>query len=1561
MQRSTDKPRLSDNEITAAYNSESKDYVGREYPPSPKTYDDRGLLRFVFIGWAKSWVNYICTHFVTPETVHRLPKADQISYWQPILSKHISDGLLRLEKAESDAVLKNDASKRTTPYRSVLLRAILLTFWRRIVLTLLLMMLMSITTVGTVVLLKHLLKTLSQKDQVWGNIVGVVLSIVGVEVLSTFLDQHTNLYNMRLQNVMEVAISLTLFQHGLCHRKDYTNAMQRCAVREGCKGAVHSWPPVNDSCCEDPLVCPARRHKNNELPPSMYTFLFVDTYFIISLVDATVMLMRFACNMTLGMVLIYTQTGMSVLWPMLVIVGITLLMVLVEAVNGLNISHALQSKDERISKSSEIIGSMKLLEMMGIEDVGYEIMKNSRDDELSVLQTRLTFFSINRSLMRVIGTVVYLVVIIDFIRKLKIAPNDSSFDISAPITLLHIVSTIVGSFDHLLKSLKMVVEGVASMRRVERFIRECSPNFYATRPEAHSDTLENELTVHDPRGDSTMHYYTLVLFKNASFSWLASRQDALTPKDTDSFVLANITFELERGDVKIITGNQGCGKTSFIKAMLGEMSLVSGSMAVAPLSTGMPIFYTSQEVWLPSGSIRSIITFGYAFDEDIYRQVTCAVELESDFASWEDGDMRVISEKGYSLSGGQRVRLSLARALYAYLIFSKANERLVGDRCCFLVCLDEPFNGLDPAVAGTIFNNLFNKETGLLVRDDVAVVMAMSPVTISICTSLDILDNLVEIHVHNITGGQVSIMDFMGKQPPGGIKPHVGPYEDKISELENKGPYNSFATLRKSNLMDSKQYGFVKGIQTRRAEEDHEMHNSPGDVEAQNKKCLTGPAYGTYISAMGIWYSVAVSVLLTSGVALDKVFGVLVARWSDLVKRLENQEGDDILKANQIMSEHEETARKMGILATIFIILIFAGMFTAIFANIRASRRIHEYIMNSLFNKSSTEAKVKGSLATTVTFLSSDIYYIDEHIGRFIVATLFSLLSICVQFITICYSTPILSPIPIVIIIVLYFFVCKSYLMASKKLQWVMLEANNSINAVYGDVISGSEIYRSFRREQLCVDRVRDYSESFFGIKFLKIAVTSWAMLTCKLFISFMVLSAAFVPVLYAYVRGVELKVAQVGLGISYSLGINALLNTFIFNFSMLEKQMCSMVRFREYFLQTKIRLDAVDKKVEMVPCSSSLRENAEHMHKHLIELIQRRKHEFRQCMFRRYRSIISTLLYRPKFEFVDIGDYFAGEHMSLELDNVMVPEPAEEFNANKNYILKGVTASTRAGDVVGIVGRTGAGKSTLLSVLQNIASKREGSVLLDGRELNSIPRKVLRHIIGVLPQMPFVFKGWTLRRFLDPRMLHSDEEILHALECCGLLDMVKSLPGTDPLDAVLAHEDIRVQRGYYVIIPLIRLKRGLTSTRSDDGEGGVSGERPDGNVACFSMSQLRSLSFARLVLYRMTYRILLIDEPPSDNCAGHEDADQAGGSPSGAEASSDASVPIYDLVRMFFSHCTTFIVAHDKNVLRSCTSVWLMQSGTLVERCSTQEFMARGMPSTGVTDAECCSPLRLY
>ncbi|UKJ89326.1 hypothetical protein MACJ_002574 [Theileria orientalis] len=95
------------------------------------------------------------------------------------------------------------------------------------------------------------------------------------------------------------------------------------------------------------------------------------------------------------------------------------------------------------------------------------------------------------------------------------------------------------------------------------------------------------------------------------------------------------------------------------------------------------------------------------------------------------------------------------------------------------------------------------------------------------------------------------------------------------------------------------------------------------------------------------------------------------------------------------------------------------------------------------------------------------------------------------------------------------------------------------------------------------------------------------------------------------------------------------------------------------------------------------------------------------------------------------------------------------------------------------------------------------------------------------------------------------------------------------------------------------------------------------------SNTQLRTLSLARLVLYRHFYRMIVVDEPPE------EDPDTA------SARKDELQVPIYDLLQKHFSHCTTFVTAHDVNVLKSCTSVWVIHEGCLVKTCKASDVSA--------------------
>ncbi|VEU23739.1 DEKNAAC104893 [Brettanomyces naardenensis] len=123
--------------------------------------------------------------------------------------------------------------------------------------------------------------------------------------------------------------------------------------------------------------------------------------------------------------------------------------------------------------------------------------------------------------------------------------------------------------------------------------------------------------------------------------------------------LWNVNLSVKKGELVIITGSIGSGKSSLLNALAGFMPKKSGRVQVdgSLLLCGYP--------WIQNATIRSNITFGLPFDGDRYYQVIEACSLGSDLQQWPGGDMTEVGERGVTLSGGQKARVNLARAVYA--------------------------------------------------------------------------------------------------------------------------------------------------------------------------------------------------------------------------------------------------------------------------------------------------------------------------------------------------------------------------------------------------------------------------------------------------------------------------------------------------------------------------------------------------------------------------------------------------------------------------------------------------------------------------------------------------------------------------------------------------------------------------------------------------------------------------------------------------------------------------------------------------------------------------------
>ncbi|CAO1401294.1 unnamed protein product [Diamesa serratosioi] len=362
--------------------------------------------------------------------------------------------------------------------------------------------------------------------------------------------------------------------------------------------------------------------------------------------------------------------------------------------------------DERVRLMDEIISGIQVIKLYAWEKPFSKLISIARNAELKVVKKssyiRAIYmtFALFTTRTALFCTMMTIVLLGDKLTASKI------FVISSYFAILS--NTMSQMF---VRGIAEIAEALVAMRRLRKFMEY-------DEKETHSVALAKEKIMNEfglkgekiekeklIDSETQLPVNIALCLKNVNARWTSVEEIKESSKKKTKHVegpqellkypltLNNMSVEIKKGILVGVLGHVGAGKSSLLQAILRELPIESGSLICRGI-----LSFANQEPWVFSGSIRQNILFGQELDKDRYEHVVKACALTKDFEMFPYGDQSLIGERGSSLSGGQKARVSFARALY---------------RKADIYLMDDPLSAVDAHVAKHLFEECISSR-GLL-------------------------------------------------------------------------------------------------------------------------------------------------------------------------------------------------------------------------------------------------------------------------------------------------------------------------------------------------------------------------------------------------------------------------------------------------------------------------------------------------------------------------------------------------------------------------------------------------------------------------------------------------------------------------------------------------------------------------------------------------------------------------------------------------------------------------------------------------------------------------------
>jgi len=352
-------------------------------------------------------------------------------------------------------------------------------------------------------------------------------------------------------------------------------------------------------------------------------------------------------NKPLGLVLSIILIWRMVGWPCLVGVAVVIVAQMFNYILARILmtweTERRKATDVKLQKISQYVEAIRHLRWYGWHFTWLDGVMSARQRELNL---RIVTYLWNSAIKFLNSMTSGILPVATFYAYTVLAGHQLRVDVAFPaLQLFALLQTNIRELPGLITTL---LNASVAVGRIEEFIAE-------------PDKVETSENQQYTQGDLEL--------KNASFSW----------PGLSTLTLRNISLSFPQG-LTVVYGPVAAGKTALLQALLGELDLREGEL----LRPDAPVGYCSQTPWLQSMSIRENILFNSPYDDARYKRTLEACALLPDLAGFKHGDLSNIGENGIGLSGGQKSRVALARAVY-----SRAQ----------ILLLDDPLSALDQQTA----------------------------------------------------------------------------------------------------------------------------------------------------------------------------------------------------------------------------------------------------------------------------------------------------------------------------------------------------------------------------------------------------------------------------------------------------------------------------------------------------------------------------------------------------------------------------------------------------------------------------------------------------------------------------------------------------------------------------------------------------------------------------------------------------------------------------------------------------------------------------------------------